>query len=459
MDQALFYHRFHFAFTASYHYLFPQLTMGLALLIVLLQGIALKTGGERYDRAARFWGRIFGLAFVMGVVTGIPMEFQFGTNWARFSEATGGVIGQTLAMEGVFAFFLESSFLALFLFGREKLGPRRHFATAVAVWLGSWASGFFIVATNAWMQHPVGYELDAEGRMVLSSLGALLGNPWLLWQYVHTMAGAVVTGAFTMAAVGAYYLLADESTTTDGNPGSENAEFGRLFLSVAVPTGLIAAVLMAFPTGDMQAGAVARHQPPTFAAMEGLFRSGEPAGLVLIGQPDMSGLRLDNPLEVPAALSFLTYRRWNARVEGLTSFPREAWPDNVPLLYYAYHIMVGLGTIFIAVMLLAGALLWRGTLSRARSVLWIVMLSAPFPFIANTMGWMTAELGRQPWTVWGVMRTTDGYSRTVEAGNALFSLLGFMGLYLVLGILFLFLVQREIGHGPAPAPILRSQEA
>lgn len=449
MDPALFYHRFHFAFTASYHYLFPQLTMGLAFLIVVLQALGLRTGDERYDRAALFWGRVFGLAFVMGVVTGIPMEFQFGTNWARFSEATGGVIGQTLAMEGVFAFFLESSFLALFLFGRDKLGPRGHFASAVAVWLGSWASGYFIVATNAFMQHPVGYELDAQGRMALASLGALLTNPWLVWQYVHTIAGAVVTGSFAVAAVGAYYVLAD--SMSDGHSGpSERAEHGRVFLRVAIPVALVASVLIAFPTGDMQAGAVARHQPPTFAAMEGLFHTGEPAGLVLVGQPDMEELRLDNPIEIPAALSFLTYRRWDARVEGLTSFPREDWPDNVPLLYYAYHLMVGLGTIFIGVTVLAALLLWRGKLFGSVPMLWVVMLAAPFPFIANTTGWMTAELGRQPWLVWGLLRTSAGTSQTVQPGNTLFSLIGFMGLYLVLGILFLFLAQREIAHGPAP---------
>ncbi len=447
MDQAILYHRIHFAFTASYHYLFPQLTMGLALLIVLLQGIGLRTGDERWDRAALFWARIFGLTFLMGVVTGIPMEFQFGTNWARFSAATGGVIGQTLAMEGVFAFFLESSFLALFLFGRERLGRRAHFGTAVAVWLGSWISGFFIVATNAWMQHPVGHTVDAQGRLVVDSLGALLGNPWLLWQYPHTMLGAVVTGSFTMAAVGAYYLLVDEPDGVVGAPG-EDAEYGRLFLRVAVPTGLIAAALMAFPTGDRQAGSVARWQAPSFAAMEGLFETGEPAGLILIGQPDMTSLHLDNPLEVPAALSFLTYRRWDARVEGLTSFPREDWPDNVPLLYYSYHIMVGLGSIFIAVMALAGFLLWRGKLSRSRPALWILMLCAPFPFIANTMGWMTAELGRQPWTVWGLLRTEAGSSLNVGSGNVLFSLIGFMGMYLVLGILYLFLAQHEIAAGP-----------
>jgi cytochrome d ubiquinol oxidase subunit I len=216
---------------------------------------------------------------------------------------------------------------------------------------------------------------------------------------------------------------------------------------------------MAFPTGDRQAGSVALYQPPTFAAMEGLFQTGEPAGLVLIGQPDMSELQLDNPLEIPAALSFLTYRRWNARVEGLTSFPREDWPDNVPLLYYAYHIMVGLGTLFIAVMAVATFLAWRRRLSRSRPILWVLMLAAPFPFIANTMGWMTAELGRQPWTVWGVLRTSAGTSQSVQAGNALFSLLGFMGMYLVLGVLYLFLAQREIVHGPGPLPSTASEEA
>ncbi len=450
MDQALFYHRFHFAFTVSYHYLFPQLTMGLALLIVILKGIALRTGEERYDHAAHFWGKLFGLSFVMGVVTGIPMEFQFGTNWARFSEVTGGVIGQTLAMEGVFAFFLESSFLALFLFGRKRLGPKGHFASAVAVWIGSWLSGYFIVATNAFMQHPVGYELDASGRMALASLSALLGNPWVFWQYLHTMIGAVVTGSFIMAAVGAYYVLVDHPKG-EGEPASPHAEYGELFLRISVPAALVASLLMAFPTGDRQANNVAHEQPPSFAAMEGLFHTGQPAGLVILGQPDMTNLRLDNPIEVPAALSFLTYRRWDAKVEGLSSFPRQDWPDNVPLLYFAYHIMVGLGTIFIAVMVIAAFFQWRGKLFSTRPVLWLVMLSAPLPFIANTMGWATAELGRQPWVVWGVMRTSEGYSQTVTPGNALFSLLGFMGLYLVLGILFLFLARREIEHGPVPA--------
>ena len=442
MDIALFYHRFHFAFTITYHYLFPQLTMGLGLLIVILKTQALRSGDERFDRAAHFWGKIFGINFAMGVVTGIPMEFQFGTNWSRFAEAAGGVIGQTLAMEGVFAFFLESSFLALFLFGWKRLSPRAHWVAAFLVFLGSWISGFFIVATNAFMQHPVGYEVLPDGSLALSSFFALLTNPWLFWQYLHTMLGSVVTASFVMAAVGAYYVLMEKGRELDAGA------FGRLFLRTAVVIGLPATILLAFPTGDFQAVMVAENQPAAFASMEGLFDTEEGAPLVLIGQPDMERLRLDNPLEVPGALSFLTYRRWGAEVRGLNDFPREEWPDNVPLHYYAYHIMVGLGTMFIGIMLLSVILLYRGGLFESRPMLWVLLLAAPFPYIANTTGWMTAELGRQPWVIYGVMRTEDGFSQNVSAGNTLFTLIGFMGIYTLLSILFLFLVGREIAHGP-----------
>lgn len=450
MDPAYFLHRFHFAFTVTYHYLFPQLTMGLALLIVILKTLAFRRGEERFDRAAHFWGRIFGLSFAMGVISGIPMEFQFGTNWARFSEATGGVIGQTLAMEGTFAFFLESSFLGLFLFGRKKLSPFLHWLTAVAVFLGAWISGFFIVATNAFMQHPVGYEIRPDGTLALTSFWSLILNPWLGWQYAHTMLGSVATASFVMAAIGAYYLLVGRRPDA-GAQAVQDAEYGKLFVRTGVLAGLPASLLLLFPTGDMQAVHVARYKPAAFASMEGLFDTQEGAPLVILGQPDMEKLRLDNPLEIPKVLSFLTWRRWGAQVVGLKDIPRDEWPDNVPLHYYSYHIMVGLGTIFIAVMLLAGFLLWRGSLFDSKAMLWVLMLSAPFPFIANTTGWMTAELGRQPWLVYGVLRTADGHSATVSSGNALFSLIGFMGLYLILGILYLFLVQREIAHGPAAA--------
>ena len=431
-------HRWHFAFTITYHYIFPQLTMGLALLIVLLKTLALRTGDEHYNRSARFWAKIFGINFGMGVVTGIPMEFQFGTNWARFSEAAGGVIGQTLAMEGVFSFFLESTFLGLLLHGEKRLGPRGHWFAAFMVFLGSWLSGYFIIATDAWMQHPVGYTLGPNGEILLSSFWALLFNPWVGWQYLHNMFGAVITGCFVMAAVGAFYLLS-----------GKHEDYGRTFVRVGVWVGVVATVLMVFPTGDGQGKNLARHQPVTLAAMEGLFRTAEGAPMVLIGQPDMEKMRLDNPVEIPRMLSFLTYNRWKAEVKGLDAFPRDQWPDNIPLLYFSYHIMVGLGTIFIGIMSLSAWLLWKGRLFQFRPMLWVLMLAFPFPYIANTTGWMTAELGRQPWLIYGLMRTADGTSSHVSAGNTLFTLIGFMGMYTVLSVLFLFLIYREIEHGPA----------
>jgi cytochrome bd ubiquinol oxidase subunit I len=437
MESALLIHRLHFAFTATFHYLFPQLTMGLALLIVVLKTIALRRNDRTYDDAARFWAKIFGINFVLGVVTGIPMEFQFGTNWAVFSRFAGGVIGQTLAMEGMFAFFLESAFLGLFLYGEKRLSPRAHWLSAVAVFVGSWLSGYFIIATDAFMQHPVGYFTAPDGSVQLASFWDLVLNRWALWQYAHNMSGAAITGAFVMTAVGAFYLLSNKSV-----------EHGRVFVKVGVVAGCIFSILQIFPTGDRQGKMVTDNQPVTLAAMEGLFQGQTAAPLLILGQPNEVQGKVDNPLQVPGMLSVLTYRRWSAHVRGLDAFPKQDWPGNIPLLYYSYHIMVGLGTMFIAVMVVAALLLWRGVLFHTKWMLWILMLSLPFPYIANTAGWMTAELGRQPWLVYGLMRTQDGYSKVVSAGNGMFTLLGFMGMYTVLGILFLFLVWREIEHGP-----------
>jgi len=439
MGSALDVHRLHFAFTVSYHYLFPQLTMGLALLLVILKTLALRTGDEHYNRAARFWAKIFGINFALGVVTGIPMEFQFGTNWAEFSKAAGGVIGQTLAMEGVFSFFLESSFLGLFLYGEKRLGRIGHWWAAFLVFLGSWMSGYLIVATDAWMQHPTGYRLNAAGGIELASYWRLILNPWALWQYAHNMLGAVQTACFVMAAVGAFYLLT-----------KRDLPYGRTFVRLGVLVGVVAAILQLVPTGDFQGKMVAENQPATLAAMEGLFVSQEGAPLAVLGQPDVDKRQLDNPLEVPRMLSFLTYKHWSAHVQGLDAIPVNQWPDKIELLYYSYHVMVGLGTIFIAVMVLSVFLLWRNKLYESRWMLWILMLSVPLPYIANTAGWMTAELGRQPWLIYGLMRTIHGASPRVAAGNAWFTLLGFMGMYTVLSILWLFLVYREIERGPEP---------
>lgn len=377
----------------------------------------------------------------MGVITGIPMEFQFGTNWSRFSEAAGGVIGQTLAMEGIFAFFLESAFLYLLLYGEDRLGQRGHWVAALLLFVGTWLSGFFIVSTNAWMQHPVGYEIAPDGTITLASLSALFTNPWAVPQFLHVMVGTTITASFVMAALGAFYVLRGEHVAT-----------ARRFLSVAVVVGFIASMLAAMPTGDMQAGRVYKYQPVTFAAMEGHFHTEDGAGLVLIGQPNMSEMKLDNPIILPNVLSFLTHQRWEATIVGLSDYDRDLWPDNVELLYYSYHVMAGLGTFFMAIMALGAFFLWRRKLYEQRWLLWVLMLALPFPFIANTAGWMTAELGRQPWLIYGLMRTADGHSTQVSAGNVLFTLLGFMGLYVMLSTLYFFITTRIIAHGPESEP-------
>ncbi len=437
MADALVWHRLQFAFTAVYHYIFPQLTMGLTFLIVLMKWRALKGGGEAWNDAARFWIRILGLNFAVGVVTGIPMEFQFGTNWAAFSDYAGKVVGHTLAMEGLFAFFLESGFIAMLIWGEKRLGAQRHFLAAVALWIGSWLSGYFIVATNAFMQRPVGHTVGPDGTLYLVDFGAFLLNPWAFAQYAHTILASVVTASFVVAAVGAFYRLQNR-----------HADAAHAFLRVGTMVGLVASVLVAFPTGDRQAKLVAKHQPISLAAMEGRFESGPMAGITLIGQPNIRARRLDNPVTVPGALSFLALGTFHGDVPGLNAFPETDWPDNIELLYYAFHIMAGLGTLMIAVMLVANALAWARRLEGSRPMLWALMLALPFPYIANTAGWLTTELGRQPWVVYGLLRTAEASSPTVHSGTALFTLIGFCGLYLVLGVLFLFLVSREIAHGP-----------
>jgi cytochrome d ubiquinol oxidase subunit I len=437
-DDALFWHRLHFAFTIVFHYLFPQLTMGVAWFLVAWKWLHMRTGDSRYGEAARLWARIFGINFAIGVVTGIPMEFQFGTNWAGFSKYAGGVIGQTLAMEGMFAFFLESAFVGALVWGEKRLGPKSHFIAALAVALGSWISGYFILVTNAFMQYPTGHAFAADGSLRIESLSRFLLSPWALVQFCHNQAAALVTGSFAIAAVGAFYLLR----------GAKSAE-GLLLLKWGTGVGLAASVLVAFPTGDAQAKMVAHHQPAALAAMEGRFESGPMADITLIGQPNVQRRQLDNPIRVPGMLSFLAFGTFHRDVPGLGAFPQDTWPPNIELLYYSFHVMAGLGTIFIALTALANLQRIRGRLESSTALLWVIMLAFPFPFIANTAGWITTELGRQPWLVYGLLRTSDGYSKAVSSGAALFTLVGFTGLYFIVGLLYLFLVGREVLHGIA----------
>jgi cytochrome d ubiquinol oxidase subunit I len=450
--------RLQFAFTLIFHYLFPILTMGLALFIAWLKTVSYlgrpdhrfpllrKSDAERegYERAVRFWAKIFAVNFAVGVVTGIPMEFQFGTNWARFSNYAGGVVGQTLALEGVFAFFAESAFLGIFLAGRDRFSPRLHWISALFLWGGSWLSGFFIISTNAWMQHPVAYSHAANGGVQLNSFWKLLTNPWLPWQYAHNMGGAAIAGSFVLAAMGAFFLLLDR-----------HHEFARISLRVGVIGALIFCTLQIFPTGDQQGRNVYQHQPATFAAMEGVFPTQKGTPLVILGNPNTQSRTLDSQLAMPKLLSFMTAHNFTTTVKGLDDIPENLWPSSVPLVYYAYHIMVGLGTILVAIAALAVLLLWRRRLYACRPMLWVLALAFPFAFIANIAGWVTAEAGRQPWIVYGLLRTNNGASpaSSVPAGTGLFTLLGFGGLYLLVGIVFLALIARIVNEGPEDAPM------
>ncbi|MBV9403538.1 MAG: cytochrome ubiquinol oxidase subunit I [Candidatus Eremiobacteraeota bacterium] len=441
MEGAVLASRIQFAFTIMFHYLFPIGTMGLAPFIAFytLKGVR---GDDGAMISARFFAKIFAINFAIGVVTGIPMEFQFGTNWAAFASRSGSVVGQTLAMESVFAFLLESVFLGVFLYGRRRVPAGFYAFAAFAVWAGSWLSGFFIVATNAWMQHPVGYAIGSNGVIELRSIGAVLLSPFAWWQYLHVMTGALLAGAFIVAGIGAYYLL-----------GRRNEAFGTRFVRTGTLVGLVAALIAVFPTGDRNSSNITQYQPVKLAAMEGLFESKTGAPLAIIGMPDVQHETLIDPIYVPSLLSFLAYGNFHANVRGLREYPRSARPP-VELTYYAYHVMVGLGTIFV-VITAAGALLLIGKrLYRSRWLLWIIMLAMPFPYVANEAGWVVSEVGRQPWMIYGLMRTAEATSPNVAAGETVFTAIGFLGMYFLLGVLFLLLILREIALGPSAEPAL-----
>lgn len=422
-----------------FHYLFPIATMGIAPFVAWYAFRALRSGDEHSSQAAAFWTKIFAVTFAIGVVTGIPMEFQFGTNWAAFSAKTGPVVGQPLMIEGVYAFFLESVFLGILLYGRRRVAPELYAASAIAVWLGSWLSGYFIVATDAWMQHPVGYALGVDGTIALTSLSAVLLSPFAVWQYAHVMVAAVVAGAFVVAGVGAFYLLAQRDVA-----------FGKDFVRSGVIVAFLSSLLVIFPTGDRNSADVTAYQPVKLAAMEGLFTSTRGAPLAIIGMPDVTGRKLIDPIFVPEVLSFLAYGNFRSNVKGLTAYATELWPP-VALTYYAYHVMVGLGTIFILLAAAATFLLIRGRLFTATPILWGLLLAIPFPFIANEAGWVVTEVGRQPWIVYGLMKTQAGISPNVVTGETIFTLIGFAGMYALLGLLFVMLMLREIAVGPTAA--------
>jgi Cytochrome bd-type quinol oxidase, subunit 1 len=430
--------RLQFAFTAAFHFIFPAVTIGLGFLVAVAETVRWRRHDETWDRLARFWTRVFALTFAVGVATGLVMEFQFGTNWAQYSTFVGDIFGAPLAAEGILAFFLESTFLGILLWGRDRISSRLRWFSAVMVSAGAALSGLWIIIANSWMQTPAGYQVQGD-RVVLTDFLAAALNPSTLPRYLHTITAALAVGAFVMAGIAAWYLLR-----------RRHADVAVRSLKLGLAVALLASAGM-FLTGDSHARQVANTQPAKFAAMNGLFETDDGVPMIIFAFPPGEDGPSDLPeLAIPNLLSLLTRFDANAQIQGLEEFPRDVWPP-VGATFTTYHLMVGLGALMLLVMLLAVLAWWRGRLERWRWLLVALVVATPAPLIAVQLGWATAEIGRQPWIVYGLMRTADGVSPIVSAPEVLVSLLGFGFVYLVLALLWLFMVRRVILIGPEPA--------
>ena len=431
--------RIQFAFTIAFHYIYPPLSIGLGVALVIMEGLWLKTNNPVYHQMARFWTRVFALTFAIGVATGIVMEFEFGTNWATYSRFVGDVFGSALAAEGIFAFFLESGFLAILLFGWDKVGRKLHYFATWMVCLGAHFSAVWIVVANSWMQTPAGYHIVGEGldaRAEITSFWAMVFNPSSMDRLSHTLCGAWQAGAFLVVSVSAFYLLR-----------RKHIDFAQRSLKVGLFLGLVASLLQ-LVTGHDSAVGVSRNQPIKMAAFEGQYETTTNAPLTLFGLVD-EATETTHALAVPGLLSYLLYGNTAAEVKGL----RELAPDPadrppVNLVFQFYHVMIGIGFGMIALSLLATFYWWRGRLFETRWLLWLLVFSVLGPQLANQFGWYAAEVGRQPWIVYGLMRTSEGVSRVITAEAVLGSLILFALIYLLLFSVFLYLLNDKIHHGP-----------
>lgn len=429
--------RLQFAFTISFHYIYPPLSIGLGVLLVAIEALWLKTGNPLYHQMARFWTKVFALTFAIGVATGIVMEFEFGTNWATYSRYVGDVFGSALAAEGIFAFFLESGFLAVLLFGWDKVGPKMHFFATCMVALGAHFSAIWIVVANSWMQTPAGFHIVGEGlqaRAEITDYWAMVFNPSSMDRLSHTLAGAWQAGAWLMVSIGAWYLLRKQH---------------RAFALASMKFGLalsLTASLLTLVTGDRSAGGVARNQPAKFAAFEGHWETGPQAPLHPFGWVDEKTGTTHGPA-VPGLLSWLAHGDTAKPVTGLRDIPQDERPP-VNFTFQLFHLMVAIGFALIGLAVWAAWALWRGTLENSRALLWLLVLSVLGPQVANQAGWWAAEVGRQPWIVYQLLRTSQGLSAVVTANQVLVSMLMFMGVYLLLFAAFVFLLNDKIQHGP-----------
>jgi cytochrome d ubiquinol oxidase subunit I len=432
--------RLQFALTVMFHFLFPPITLGLSLLIAIIETARWRTGKNLYARMSDYWLKLFAVTFAVGVATGIVMEFEFGTNWAGYSRFVGDIFGAPLAAEGVFAFFLESGFLGLLLFGRKKISSFVRWLAAVMVWLGSTLSAFWIIVANSWMQTPAGYRV-VDGHAELTDFMAAVFNPSTLPRYFHTVTSAWVCGALMMAGISSWYFLRGRAS-----------DVARASLRLSSVAALIA-VMLSFATGDHHARQVAHTQPAKFAAMEGLYSTQAGAPLVLFSLPPRQLKKSDGPeLMITNLTSFLAFGNFQAPVQGLEEFPRDAWPP-VAITFLSFHNMVILGNLILLIAVIAVVQLMRGKLEVSRRTQRLLLWSIPLPHLAIQLGWMAAEAGRQPWIVYGLMRTSDGVSKVVIAPEIVTSIVLFSVIYLLLGSVWLFLLRREVLHGPEAAPI------
>jgi len=429
--------RIQFAVTVGFHFIFPPLTIGMGWLIFYFMNRYKKTGDEIIKGIARFWIKVFALTFAVGVATGIVLEFQFGTNWAAYSRFVGDIFGAPLAAEGIFAFFLESTFVGVLIWGWKRFSVRTLWFASLMVAVGATLSAFWIIVANSWMQTPVGYEVIG-GRAELTDFWAAVFNPSTLPRYLHTIDACLITGAFFMMGISAWYLLK-----------GQHEDFARKSLKVSLVAGFIAAVLQ-LPLGHYHAVQVARTQPEKLAAFEGLFETQKEAPLLIFGIPDGQARTVHAAIKVPGLLSFLVAFDTQTEVKGLNDYPEDEWPP-LGLTFYSFHLMFILGLYFIGLTALGILMLWRKKLFSSRFFMTLAFFSLPLPLIANELGWIAAEVGRQPWIVYRLLKTSQAISVTVPAGQILASLIMFSAIYLLLGALWIFLLRREVNKGPEVA--------
>ena len=430
--------RIQFAFTVAFHYIYPPLSIGIGLIMVIFEGLYLKTGKKEYEILTRFWLKIFAITFGIGVATGIIMEFEFGTNWSVYSKYVGDIFGSALAAEGLFAFGLESTFLGILIFGWNRVSPKVHFISTIGVFLGSMFSAVWIVVANSWQQTPAGYHIVGEGlnaRAEVTDFWAMVFNPSSVDRIIHVWQGAFLAGAFMILSVHAYYLL-------KGRYVEISKKAFKIALSVATIISLTQLV-----SGHSSADGVAVNQPAKLAAMEGHYEQSAAADLYLFGWVDQASKTVTG-IGIPGGLSFLVHQDFNEPIAGLNAFPEDEIPTQVNAVFQFYHIMISIGMFFIGLTLYASYLWWRGKLFDKKWLLKIFAFSVLLPQIANQAGWFAAEMGRQPWVVYGHLKTSQAFSQEVSANQILFSLILFFVVYAILFLLFLYSLNKKIKHGP-----------